>query len=224
MLTGHFVSRVGRIVSALSGAPRWCAALSAGTRPLREDRRCAAATANGRTPCRSHRERGVPSSGPSRIAQPRKAVRPGGAGTGRTFSHEPVGVIAKLGSAVGGNCEGQRGIAGDITPVGLGESCLRGGCSQCGGKAVGGWKRGNTADGSAADYVLVREPEANLATIPDGRSDEHVPLCPDVLRPASAARGARAFGSAIRWPCSPVRGRRASARRKAAHALAHGRS
>ena len=38
---------------------------------------------------------------------------------GLTVGHEPVGVIEKLGSAVKGYREGQRVIAGAITPIGL---------------------------------------------------------------------------------------------------------
>jgi threonine dehydrogenase-like Zn-dependent dehydrogenase len=100
---------------------------------------------------------------------------------GRTLGHEPVGVIAKLGNAVRGYREGQRVIAGAITPCGRCESCLSGSLSQCGGKAMGGWKLGNTADGCQADYVLVPDAEANLAPIPDALSDEDVLLCPDIL-------------------------------------------
>ena len=40
---------------------------------------------------------------------------------GLTIGHEPVGVIEKLGSAVTGYTEGQRVIAGAVTPSSLSE-------------------------------------------------------------------------------------------------------
>ena len=49
---------------------------------------------------------------------------------GLTIGHEPVGVIEKLGSAVRGYSEGQRVIAGAITPSGWSNACLCGVCSQ----------------------------------------------------------------------------------------------
>jgi alcohol dehydrogenase len=55
-------------------------------------------------------------------------VRPG-----LTIGNEPVGVIQKLGSAVTGFKEGQRVIAGAITPSGYSAACLCGCLSQDGG-------------------------------------------------------------------------------------------
>lgn len=76
---------------------------------------------------------------------------------GLTIGHEPVGVIAKLGSGVQGFAEGQRVIAGAITPSGISNACLCGVCSQDGAgtkhgfKPIGGWRFGNTIDGCQAD-------------------------------------------------------------------------
>ncbi|MCC6770474.1 MAG: alcohol dehydrogenase catalytic domain-containing protein [Gemmatimonadaceae bacterium] len=100
---------------------------------------------------------------------------------GLTVGHEPVGVIAALGSAVSGFKLGQRVIAGAITPCGQCHSCLDGTMSQCGGKAMGGWRLGNTIDGCQAEYVLVPNAAANLATIPDDLTDEQVLMCPDIM-------------------------------------------
>src|ERR1700738_654401 len=72
---------------------------------------------------------------------------------GRIVGHEPVGTIAALGAAVTGYEVGQRVIAGAITPCGQCETCLDGKSSQCGGKAIGGWKLGNTIDGCQAEFV-----------------------------------------------------------------------
>jgi threonine dehydrogenase-like Zn-dependent dehydrogenase len=106
---------------------------------------------------------------------------------GLTIGHEPVGVIEKLGSAVQGYREGQRVIAGAITPSGWSNACLCGSHSQDGAgtahgwKAMGGWKFGNTIDGCQAEYVLVPDAMANLAPVPDGLTDEQVLMCPDIM-------------------------------------------
>src|SRR6185369_3701329 len=106
---------------------------------------------------------------------------------GLTLGHEPVGVIERLGSAVKGYTEGQRVIAGAITPSGWSNACLCGAHSQDGAgtahgwKPIGGWKFGNTIDGCQAEYVLVPDAMANLAPVPDGRADEQVLMCPDIM-------------------------------------------
>jgi len=106
---------------------------------------------------------------------------------GLTIGHEPVGIIERLGSAVRGYAEGQRVIAGAITPGGWSNACLCGFCSQDGAgsehgwKALGGWRFGNTIDGCQAEYVLVPDAMANLAPVPDGLSDEQVLMCPDIM-------------------------------------------
>src|SRR6516165_3877728 len=51
---------------------------------------------------------------------------------GLTVGHEPVGVIEKLGSEVRGYQEGQRVIAGAITPSGWSNACLCGDGAQDG--------------------------------------------------------------------------------------------
>lgn len=106
---------------------------------------------------------------------------------GLTIGHEPVGVIEKLGSAVQGYHEGQRVIAGAITPSGHSEACLCGCHSQDGAgtrhgwKPLGGWRFGNTIDGAQAEYLLVPDAMTNLALVPDGLTDEQVLMCPDIM-------------------------------------------
>ncbi len=106
---------------------------------------------------------------------------------GLTIGHEPVGVIEKLGSAVEGYREGQRVIAGAITPSGHSAACLCGCLSQDGAgtkhgfKPMGGWRFGNTIDGAQAEYLLVPDAMANLAPIPDSLADEQVLMCPDIM-------------------------------------------
>ena len=100
---------------------------------------------------------------------------------GRVVGHEPVGTIVALGPAVTGFTIGQRVLAGAITPCGQCDFCLDGDPSQCGGKAMGGWRLGNTIDGCQAEFVLIPDAMANLAAIPDRLSDEQVLFCPDVM-------------------------------------------
>jgi alcohol dehydrogenase len=100
---------------------------------------------------------------------------------GRIVGHEPVGVIERLGSAVTGYREGQRVVAGAITPCGQCSACLDGHQAQCGGRPMGGWRFGNTIDGCQAEYVLVPNASANLALIPDALTDEQVLMCPDIM-------------------------------------------
>jgi alcohol dehydrogenase len=106
---------------------------------------------------------------------------------GLTIGHEPVGVIEKLGSDVAGFKEGQRVIAGAITPSGWSHACLCGCGSQDGAgakhgwQAIGGWKFGNTIDGCQAEFVRVPDATANLAPVDDGVSDEQVLMCPDIM-------------------------------------------
>ena len=120
---------------------------------------------------------------------------------GLTIGHEPVGVIEQLGSAVKGYQEGQRVIAGAITPSGWSNACLCGVCSQDGAgtahgwKPMGGWKFGNTIDGCQAEYVLVPDAMANLAPVPDGLTDEQVLMCPDIM--STGFSGAESAGIRI---------------------------
>jgi threonine dehydrogenase-like Zn-dependent dehydrogenase len=124
---------------------------------------------------------------------------------GLTIGHEPVGVIEKLGREVRGYHEGQRVIAGAITPSGVSNACLCGFHSQDGGgeahgwKPIGGWKFGNTIDGCQAEYVRVPDAMANLAPVPDGLTDEQVLMCPDIMSTgfSGAQSGKVAIGDAV---------------------------
>lgn len=124
---------------------------------------------------------------------------------GLTVGHEPVGVIEKLGSEVRGFHEGQRVIAGAITPSGYSNACLCGCGAQDGAgtahgfKAIGGWKFGNVIDGCQAEYVRVPDAMANLSPIPDSLNDEHVLMCPDIMSTgfSGAERGGVTIGDTV---------------------------
>lgn len=125
--------------------------------------------------------------------------------TGLTVGHEPVGVIEKLGSAVAGYQEGQRVIAGAITPSGFSAASLCGCHAQDGRaakhgfKAMGGWRFGNTIDGAQAEYLLVPDAMANLAPVPDALTDEQVLMCPDIMSTgfSGAERGKVRIGDTV---------------------------
>jgi threonine dehydrogenase-like Zn-dependent dehydrogenase len=114
-------------------------------------------------------------------------------------------VIEKLGSEVQGFVEGQRVIAGAITPSGHSAACLCGFHSQDGAgtrhgfKPLGGWRFGNTIDGAQAEYLLVPDATANLAPIPDELSDEQVLMCPDIMSTgfSGAERGEVKIGDTV---------------------------
>jgi threonine dehydrogenase-like Zn-dependent dehydrogenase len=124
---------------------------------------------------------------------------------GLTIGHEPVGIIEKLGSQVKGFTEGQRVIAGAITPSGHSFACLCGCASQDGPdtphgfRATGGWKFGNLIDGSQAEYLRVPDAMANLCAIPDDLSDEQVLMCPDIMSTgfSGAERGDVKIGDTV---------------------------
>lgn len=124
---------------------------------------------------------------------------------GLTVGHEPVGVIEKLGSAVTGFVEGQRVIAGAITPSGYSNACQCGRSSQDGKgtphgwKAMGGWKLGNTLDGCQAEFVVIPDAMANLTPVPESLTDEQVLMCPDIMSTgfSGAERGEVAIGDTV---------------------------
>ena len=112
-------------------------------------------------------------------------------------------MIEKLGSAVQGY-EGQRVIAGAITPAGT-AACLCGCHSQDGASASTAsrrWAAGASATRSTAcqaEYVLVPDAMANLAPMPDELTDEQVLMCPDIMSTgfSGAERGKVRIGDTV---------------------------
>lgn len=123
---------------------------------------------------------------------------------GLIVGHEPVGLVEELGAGVKGFAPGNRVIVGAITPCGQCRACLSSDGAQCshGGSTyepAGGWRFGNTLNGCQAEYVVVPDAQANLATIPGGLSDEDVVLCPDIMSTgfSAAERGHVRLGDAV---------------------------
>jgi len=106
---------------------------------------------------------------------------------GLIIGHEFVGVIKELGDGVTGYKVGDRVAVGAITPCGQCESCLSGDFSQCGGIPLGGWKFGNYLNGAQAEYILIRDAQANMAKIPKELTDEQVLFVGDIMSTGFAA-------------------------------------
>jgi threonine dehydrogenase-like Zn-dependent dehydrogenase len=122
---------------------------------------------------------------------------------GLVIGHEPVGIIEELGVGVTGYSVGDRVLVGAITPCGQCHGCLAGHLSQCGHgsgyEAMGGWRFGNTINGSQAEYLLVPNAQANLAKIPDELTDEQVVLLADIASTgfSGAESGGVKIGDAV---------------------------
>ena len=92
---------------------------------------------------------------------------------GLTIGHGSVSAIERLGSGVRGCREGQRVIAGALTPSGWSNACLYGVHSQDGSDTADGWKRwavgGSETRSTAARPSSFSFPDAmsNLAPVPD---------------------------------------------------------
>lgn len=72
---------------------------------------------------------------------------------------------------------------------------------------MGGWKFGNTIDGSQAEYLRVNDAAANLCAIPDSLTDEQVLMCPDIMSTgfSGAERGGVKIGDIIVvWALGPI--------------------
>lgn len=122
---------------------------------------------------------------------------------GLVIGHEPVGVIEELGAGVTGYKPGERVLVGAITPCGQCHACLSGHLSQCGHgegyEAIGGWRLGNTAHGTQAEFFRVPYAQANLAKIPDEVRDEQVVLLADIASTgfSAAESGGVRIGDAV---------------------------
>ncbi|MCM3771528.1 zinc-binding dehydrogenase [Priestia aryabhattai] len=110
----------------------------------------------------------------------------------RTLGHEHVGVVHEVGEGVTGIKVGARVMCGSCTPCGSCYYCQKNLSSQCIGpegdfKTPGGWRLGNTIDGTHAEYFKMPFPQYNLTKIPDELSDEDVLLLTDIASTGIAA-------------------------------------
>ncbi|EAW13294.1 zinc-dependent alcohol dehydrogenase family protein [Aspergillus clavatus NRRL 1] len=78
---------------------------------------------------------------------------------GRILGHEGVGTIASLGPAVQGLAEGDLVLISCMTSCGVCPACRKNLHSHC---QTGGWKLGNTIDGTQAEYVRIPHAACSL--------------------------------------------------------------
>jgi threonine dehydrogenase-like Zn-dependent dehydrogenase len=66
-------------------------------------------------------------------------------------------------------------------------------------RPLGGWKLGNTIDGTQAEYVLIPHAQANLAIVPNALADEQVLLLADIASTGigAAERGGIRIGDTV---------------------------
>ncbi|MCA1203693.1 zinc-binding dehydrogenase [Priestia flexa] len=110
----------------------------------------------------------------------------------RTLGHEHVGIVYEVGEGVEGVEIGERVMCGSCTPCGSCYYCQKNLSSQCVGPegnftTPGGWRLGNTIDGTHAEYFKMPFPQYNLTKIPDELSDEAVLLLTDIASTGIAA-------------------------------------
>ncbi|WP_199256758.1 zinc-binding dehydrogenase [Alteribacillus sp. YIM 98480] len=103
----------------------------------------------------------------------------------RTLGHEHVGIIHEIGEGVEGVNIGDRVMCGSCTPCGSCFYCQKGLPSQCIGpendfSSPGGWRLGNTVDGTHAEYFKMPFPQFNLTKIPDELTDNDVLMLTDI--------------------------------------------
>lgn len=104
---------------------------------------------------------------------------------GRVLGHEHVGIVHEIGEGIQGISVGDRVMCGSCTPCGLCYYCQKGLSAQCIGpegdhKHPGGWRLGNTVDGTHAEYFKMPFPNFNLTKVPDELTDEDVLLMTDI--------------------------------------------
>jgi alcohol dehydrogenase len=97
---------------------------------------------------------------------------------GRVLGHEGVGVIERVGPAVGAFKVGDRVLVSCITACGKCEYCRRQMFSHC---TTGGWILGNTIDGTQAEFVRIPYADTSLYHLPAGVDDEALVMLSDIL-------------------------------------------
>lgn len=131
---------------------------------------------------------------------------------GRILGHEHVGIVHEIGEGVEGITIGERVMCGSCTPCGECYFCQKGLSSQCIGpqgnyENPGGWRLGNTMDGTHAEYFKMPFPKYNLTKVPDELSDDEVLLLTDIGSTgiASAEKADIQIGDVVVvFACGPV--------------------
>lgn len=87
---------------------------------------------------------------------------------GRVLGHEGVGIVESVGADVTLLRPGQHVLISGISSCGTCGYCQRGLVAQC---LTGGWKLGNTIDGTQAEYVRIPHAQSSLHPIPAGAEE-----------------------------------------------------
>jgi alcohol dehydrogenase len=88
---------------------------------------------------------------------------------GRILGHEGVGIIEEVGPSVLGFHQGDKVLISLITSCGRCRFCKKGMYSHC---LTGGWRRGNSIDGTQAEYVRIPFADTGLYLLPPETDDE----------------------------------------------------
>ncbi|WP_205620121.1 zinc-binding dehydrogenase [Cohnella thermotolerans] len=131
---------------------------------------------------------------------------------GRVLGHEHVGIIHEIGEGIQGFSVGDRVMCGSCTPCGICYYCQKGLPSQCIGpegdhRHPGGWRLGNTVDGTHAEYFKMPFPQYNLTKVPDELTDDEVLLVSDIGSTGIAAAekaGIQVGDVVVVMACGPV--------------------
>lgn len=97
---------------------------------------------------------------------------------GRVLGHEGVGIVEEAGAGVRDFHKGDKVLISLITSCGRCGFCRKGMFSHC---IAGGWRLGNSIDGTQAEYVRVPFADTGLYHLPPGIDDEAAVMLSCVL-------------------------------------------
>ncbi|KAI5463920.1 alcohol dehydrogenase GroES domain protein [Mariannaea sp. PMI_226] len=97
---------------------------------------------------------------------------------GRVLGHEGVGTVHAVGPGVSSFRPGDPVLVSCISACGTCEYCKRRMNSHC---VEGGWKLGNTVDGTQAEYVRIPNAENSLYKIPDEVDEKALVMLSDIF-------------------------------------------
>lgn len=97
---------------------------------------------------------------------------------GRILGHEGVGIVEEVGTNVLGFHPGDKVLVSLITSCGMCAFCKKGMYSHC---LNGGWRLGNSIDGTQAEYVRIPFADGSLYRLPPEADDEAMVMLSCIL-------------------------------------------
>jgi alcohol dehydrogenase len=97
---------------------------------------------------------------------------------GRILGHEGVGIVETVGTEVAGFHKGDKVLISLITSCGRCSFCKKAMYSHC---LTGGWRLGNSIDGTQAEYVRIPFADTGLYLLPPDADDEAVVMLSCIL-------------------------------------------